>query len=240
MTRVLQCIIAATALAFTPVQAVVYITNPFVGAYNFAGQTNASILTTNVSEPTFTLASSLAKLGVASSSAADRFMASQWSTNSFDNTKFFEFTLTASAAPGIPSAFFDNLNMDFALRRSSSGPRQYQWRSSLDAFAAPITDFSSLNPSIMLTGGVLTLPNTASTETFGGNAFTLADLSPLNLTNITLRLYAYQAESTLGQAGLDAPLGFSGDVVVPEPSTIALLALSAMAGGWWKFRRRRS
>ena len=240
MTRVLQFIVAAAMLAFTPAQAVVYFTNSFDGAYNFAGQTNASILTNNVSEPTFTLTSSLEKVGVDSSSAADRFMASQWSTNSFDNAKYFQLTLGTAAAPGIPFANFDSLEVDFALRRSSSGPRQFQWRSSLDNFAAAITNFSSLNPSLMLAGGVLTLPDTASTETFGGNAFTLGP-SLLNATNlITLRLYAYQAESSFGQAGLDTPLAFSGNVVVPEPSTIGLLALSAVAGAWWKLRRRRS
>lgn len=232
-------ILAATAVVVTPAQGMVYHTNSFAGSFNFAGQTDASFLTVEVSEPTFTLVGNLAKVGVASSAAADRFMASQWSTNSFDSTKFFEFTLTAAAAPGIPSATFASLEIEFALRRSSTGPRQFQWRSSLDGFAAPLTNFSSLNPSLMLAGGVLTLPDTSSTETFGGNAFSLGNLSLLSASNITLRLYAYQAESAFGQAGLDTPLGFSGDIVVPEPSTVALLACGAMAGAWWKLRRRR-
>ena len=233
-------ILAAAALASTPAQAIVYVTNPFSAAYNFGGQTNASILTVSVNQPTFTLTSSLEKIGVASSAAADRFMASQWSTGSFDSAKFFEFKLTTAAAPGIPFAYIDSLAVDFALRRSSTGPRQFQWRSSLDAFAAPITNFSSLNSSIMLAGGVLTLPNTISTETFEGNAFSLGNISLLNATSITLRLYGYQAESALGQAGFDAPLIFSGNVAVPEPSTVTLLALGAMVGAWWKLRRRRS
>jgi hypothetical protein len=231
--------LAATLLAFTPAQAVVYITNPFTGAYSFVGQTDATNLTTNISTPTFTLASELEKIGVASSAATDRFMASQWSTNSFDSTKYFEFSLTAEKVAEIPFAYFDSVQLDFALRRSSTGPRQFQWRSSLDAFAAPITSFTSLNPSITFAGGVLTVPDTASTDTYVGNAFSLSGLSPLNLTNITLRLYGYTAESVFGQAGLDTPLTFSGNVVVPEPSTVALLAFSATTFAWLRMRRRR-
>ena len=231
--------LAAAALFLPSAQSAVFETNPYTGAYNFAGQTSASILTVSVSEPTFTLASSLAKIGVESSSAADRFMASQWSTNSFDNSKYFEFTLTSAAAPGITFASFDSFEMDFALRRSSTGPRQFQWRSSLDNFAAPITTYTTLNPSLALTDGVLTLPDTASTQTFGPSTFSLSAFSLANKSNIALRLYSYQAESSLGQAGLDTPLTFSGNVVVPEPSTITLLALSAAAGMWWKMRRRR-
>jgi len=230
--------LAATVLALHQAHAVVYVTNPFVSSFSFVGQTNSTNLSTNISYDTFSLASQLAKIGVESSSAADRFMASQWSTNSFDSTKYFELSLTVDKIAPIPVAYFDSVRVDFALRRSSTGPRQFQWRSSLDAFATPITSFSSLNPSVNLAGGVLTLPDTASTETFAGNVFSLSGLFPLNLTNITLRLYGYTAESVFGQAGLDTPLGFSGNVVVPEPSTIALLTFTAITGVWWRLRRR--
>ena len=232
--------LAAVVLVPPSAQSAIFETNPYSGAYDFAGQTNASILAVNVSEPTFTLASSLEKIGVESSSAADRFMASQWSTNSFDNSKYFEFMLTSAAAPGIPFASFDSFEMDFALRRSSTGPRQFQWRSSLDNFATPITTYTILNPSLTLTDGVLTMPDTSSTQTFGTNAFSLSSFSLVNQSNISLRLYSYQAESSLGQAGLDTPLTFSGSVVVPEPSTFTLLALGAAAGMWWKIRRRHT
>ncbi len=231
-------LLAIALLATTQAQAVVYITNSFSGAYSFVGQTNSVDLSTNISEPTFSLASDLAKIGVDSSSAADRFMASQWSTNSLDPSKYIEFSLTVSPT-GVPLAYFESLQMDFALRRSSTGPRQFQWRSDLDGFATAITNFSTLNPSIMLAGGVMTLPDTTSTDTFSGNSFSLSGPSLLNVTNITLRLYGYQAESQFGQGGLDTPLGFSGEVVVPEPSTIGLLGLSAMAAIWWRLRRPR-
>lgn len=240
MTRMSKYLaLAAAVLALQQAHAVVYVTNPFVSSFSFLGQTNSSNLATNISYDTFSLASQLAKIGVDSSSAADRFMASQWSTNSIDTTKYFQLTLSVDKIAPIPFAYFDSLQLDFALRRSSTGPRQFQWRSSLDGFAAPITNFGSLNPSINLAGGVLTVPDTTSTETFGGNVFSLSGLSPLSLTNITLRLYGYTAESAFGQAGLDTPLTFSGNVVVPEPSTVALLTFAAATGMWWQMRRRK-
>jgi hypothetical protein len=232
-------LILAAAATITPARAMISITNPYSGAYNFNGQTNSTALTTNVSASTFTLSSELQKVGVASSSAVDRFMASQWSTNSLDTTTYIELTLTLTPAPSIPFTYFDSLQLDFALRRSSTGPRQFEWRSSLDGFATPIMDFSSLNPSINLTGGVLTVPDTASTETFGGNTFLLSGPSLLNVSTITLRLYAYQAESPFGQAGLDTPLSFSGNAVVPEPSTAILIAFSIFAGACLKIRLRK-
>jgi len=238
-TQKVMTLLAAAVACITPVDAVVYITNPYAGAYSFAGQTDSTTLATHISQPTFSLVSELSKVGVESSAAADRFMASQWSTNSFDSTKFIQFSLSVDKMEGIPFAYFDSLQLDFALRRSSTGPRQFQWRSSLDDFAAPITSFGSLNPSISASGGVLTVPDLASTSTFMGNSLVLVGPSLLNVSSITLRLYGYQAESSFGQAGLDTPLDFSGNVVVPEPSTVALLAFAAASGALLRLRRRR-
>lgn len=235
----LPCLLLALAACQTHAQ--INVTNLFNGEMSFAGQTNATVLSTNISQTpfNFTVEGQLEKwTGVASSSAADRFMASQWSTSSLDSSKYFEFSLSV-APTGVPFAYFDSMEVDFALRRSSSGPRQFQWRSSLDGFSTAITNFTLVNPSIMLSAGVLTLPDTSSTETFAGNRFMLSGPSLLNATNVTMRLYGYQAESSLGQGGLDTPLAFSGEVVVPEPSTYALLTLAAAAGAWIKLRRRR-
>lgn len=220
--------------------AIVYITNPYSGSLSFEGQTNATVLATNISFATFTLAADLEKIGVATSSAAGRFMASQWSTNSIVTNQFFEFSLTADRISPIPFAAINSLELDFALRRSSTGPRQFEWRSSLDGFAAAITNFSSLNPAINLAAGVLTLPDTASTDTYAGNKLVLFAPSAPGVPNLTLRLYGFQAESSLGQGGLDTPLAFKGTVVVPEPSTAALLAFTAITGAWLARRRKVS
>jgi hypothetical protein len=235
-------ILVLSVMAVTPVHAIIYITNTATGAYTFIGQTNATNLTLNVSDnPNFTLLTELEKSEtVVSSAAVNRFMASGWSTNSISTNQFFEFSLRVQKIDPIPVAFFDALQVNFALRRSTTGPRQFQWRSSLDDFTAPLTNFTSLNPAINLAGGVLTLPDTSSTETFGNNHLSLTGLSLYGANSMSLRLYAFQAESTLGQAGLDTPLGFEADVVVPEPTTIALIAFSAAVGALGKWRRRRA
>lgn len=224
------------AVLNSPSSALVY--SPFNGAYSFVGQTNASILAYNGPASDYLLVGDLVKIGVVSASASDRFMATQWSTNSFDANTFFQFSLSTQTMPGIPFAQFDSLDVDFALRRSSTGPQQFQWRSSLDNFAAPLTNFSLLNSFVSAAGGVLTVPDTSSTETFAGNRLSLTGPGLLGQTSIVLRLYAYQAESQFGQGGLDTPLAFSGEIVVPEPSTYALLGLAGLAAAWWRFGRR--
>jgi hypothetical protein len=212
------------------------ITSPFSGSYSFVGQTNSVLWAYNGSPINNLEVSALSKIGVTSASAADRFMASQWTVN-FDTDRYFEFALTGAPMPGIPFAEFDLLSVEFALRRSSTGPRQFQWRSSLDDFAAPITTFSSLNPSITLVNGILTVPD-SSTTTFGGNILSLAGNGFTN--QITFRLYAFQTENEFGQAGLDSPLTFSGTLAIPEPTSIALLCLAGALLGGLHWRRRTS
>jgi hypothetical protein len=242
MKLLLLCLLSA--IAAPQAKAVLSVTNSFSGTISFAGQTNAPLLTTNISAlpANSTINAQLEKAitigGLASSSSVDRFMASQWSTNSFNSDKYFQLTLNTSPSAGIPFAYFDNIAIEFALRRSSSGPRQFQWRSSLDMFTTVMTNFTLTNPSLSLAGGVLTLPDTASTETFGGNRLVLS-APALSHTNLTLRLYGYQAENPMGQGGLDSPLAISGKIVVPEPSTYALLSLAAAVGLWLGIRRRK-
>jgi hypothetical protein len=213
------------------------LTSPFTGSYSFVGQTNSVLWAYNGTPIANLEVSALSKIGVTSASAADRFMASQWTVN-FDADRYFEFTLTGAPMPGIPFAELDLSSVEFALRRSSSGPRQFQWRSSADDFATPITTFSSLNPSITLVNGILTVPDSASTTTFGGNILSLAGTGFTN--QITLRLYAFQTENEFGQAGLDSPLTFSGTLAIPEPTSIALLCLAGALLGGLHWRRRTS
>jgi len=215
------------------------VTNSFTGSLSFAGQTNANLVATTVTASSYVLSAEIEKLSVDSSAAVDRFMASQWSTNSLDATKYLEFSLSATPGPGGPFANFISLDLNFALRRSSSGPRQFQWRSSLDGFATAITNFTSLNSSVMLAEGVITLPDTASTETFAGNSFLIGPPSLLSATNLRLRLYGFQAKSQFGQGGLDTPLTFAGNIAVAEPSTVALLCLGLTTGIFLKLRRSR-
>jgi len=213
------------------------ITSSFAGAYSFEGQVNTLALAYNGAPIDNLQVGDLLKVGVASSATLDRFMASQWGSD-FDAGKYFEFTLTAEAMPGIPFANFDLTSVEFALRRSSSGPRQFEWRSSTDNFAAPITTFGSLNAGIFEAGGRLTLPNLNATQTYDGNTLLLSGPAYENQTSLTFRLYAYASGSELGQGGLDSPLAFEGAMSIPEPSTWALLLAGSAAFLLWGYRRR--
>jgi hypothetical protein len=68
------------------------------------------------------------------------------------------------------------------------------------------------------------------TSSFVGNNFTANS----NLTNITgFRIFSERQ-------GANENIGFNNLAVVPEPSSLALLAGPMMLGGWFAIRRRRS
>lgn len=238
--KLLSVFAAATFATAVSAFGQLVVTNAFEGSYSFAGQTNSSSVAYNGVPIDDLTPKPITKVNVTSSAAADRFMASGWSTNSFSATNYFEFSLTATPRPGVPFSHFDLSTLEFALRRSSTGPRQFEWRSSVDSFASTLTNFSLVNPNVMLANGILTLPDSGSTTTYSGNTLSFSGPSFLGLSSITLRLYAYQAESSAGIAGLDTPLTFKGLMTAPEPSSLALLGLSGLLVSAWLLRNRRA
>jgi len=215
----------------------------FTGTYTWGtnGNTNSFAYNgtniANLTEGAFT------KINVGTTANNGNFRATNWAldasvgtlTGTNDPSKYFEFSLTADAGFTLSMS-----NLNFGFGRSGTGARTFAWASSVDNFASIIANYSSLGASGQFTnnnGAVSFI--TDSTSTTATNVFLdLSDPSFQNLTSVTFRFYSWNSEAGGGTAGLQGPLSFSGSVV-PEPSTYALLVLSAAGLGAHLIRRRR-
>jgi hypothetical protein len=149
-----------------------------------------------------------------------------------DLGKYIEFTLTAAAG-----ATINMTSITFGVGRSGTGPRQWQWRSSIDSYASILANYTALNANVTESGGVLTTPD--GTASYTGNTLTITGSSFEDLSSVTFRIYGYNSEGPAGTGGLQGPITFEGAMVVPEPSTYALLALSGLALAGYAARRRQ-
>ena len=229
------------ALAGTCTAHAQLITNAFTGTFTFDGSTGTNIpfAYNGTAIPDVTVGSA-DKIGITNSSSTGNFRGSFWAlddtpvgglTGTVDLGKYIEFGLTAAAGTTI-----NMTEINFGVGRSGTGPRQWEWRSSVDSFAAPITTFGTLNASVTESLGILTTPDANAGYT--GNVLDLSGGSFDNLTSVTFRLYGYNSESTAGTGGLQGPLTFSGASVVPEPSTYAMIALAGAGFAAYRLRRR--
>jgi hypothetical protein len=216
-------------------------TNSFTGTFTFDSSSGTNIpFAYNGTAISDVTVGALNKIGITNTSSTRNFRGSFWAlddtpvgslTGTVDLGKYMEFGLTAA------SGFTLNMtDISFGVGRSGTGPRQWEWRSSIDNYLAPIASYSTNNAGLTESLGVLTNPDANSAWT--GNVLDLSGGGFDNLTSVTFRLYGYNAEGTAGTGGLQGPLTFSGATVVPEPSTYALLALSGAGLAAYRLRRR--
>ena len=213
-----------------------YVPN-FGGTYTFPSGTQASSTAAgayNGTVMTGLTPSSVTNSGTTWSSSGGNYRATGWAldtntpsagsmSGSIDTNKYISFTLAADAGYS-----FDITSITFGIGRSGTGPRQWQWRSSVDNYAAALTNYTTLAAGLSNTSGVLTNPDSNSSWT--GNVLTLSDASFKALTTVTFRLYGYNSEATGGTGGLQTSLTFA-----PAPGAIALLGVAGLVGS----RRRR-
>lgn len=184
----------------------------FTGAFTFGSGGNVDSFAYNGTAIPGISVSPLTKNGVTTSSSSGNSRATGWPTGatngsdvftgSLDPTKYFEFTFTAA-----PGKVINLPGLTFGIGRSGTGPRQWQWRSSVDGFAAPIP-VGVLNASVAQDGGAITVPDSNSNWT--GNEITTSGAAYENLSSVTFRVYVYNAEASSGTGGLAGPLTFSG------------------------------
>ncbi|HMP75595.1 MAG TPA: PEP-CTERM sorting domain-containing protein [Kiritimatiellia bacterium] len=150
--------------------------------------------------------------GLTPASNTGGYAANNWSTT-FDTTDYYEFNAIAD-----DGYIFDVTNITLNIRRSGTGPSNFVIRSSADNFT------SDLDAFVAVANGAYASPITLSAQ-----------------TNVTFRLYGYDASGAAGSMNLGGTgndLVIQGTIsVVPEPGTLAILSLGFLS--LYGIRRRR-
>jgi hypothetical protein len=200
--------------AFEPDPLAVNLTNAvFPSAGTYAADNGGSGQLTAVHSATNTVWSSPTGNGSSNSLSANN-----WTTGDYFQFQFS--TLT-----------FSNIGIAWSQARSSTGATNFSLRYSTDG--SSFTVFT--NYSVLIT----TTPNawsSASNNPIFNLSYDLSSITSLdNQTNVYLRLVSEQTSAAAGTGRIDNV----SITAVPEPSTFALLALSAAGIGGYIFRRRR-
>ena len=195
----------------------------FTGTYTFGSAGNTNAFSYNGSPIPNLTVGDLNKVGVTTSSSSGNFRASNWAldatvgtlTGSVDLGKYFDFTLTAAAG-----YTFDMTSFNFGVGRSSTGPRSFEWRSSLDSYGSILSDYTAVNAALdqSLGAGILSYTADATTSATG-NVLSLTNSVFTNLSSVTFRFYGYNAETAAGTGGLQGNFTFSGSLIPPPGTT---------------------
>ncbi len=214
--------------------------------YNFSdvttssGRSSAGATAGDLTFSNFTAAATLS----ANSNVSDVFAFSGWSTGatsgsdvfsgSLDVTRFFEFTITP-----LEGFSYSLTNITFSAGRTSTGPRQFAIRSSIDGFSENLSGSASAPVSLLPTD-MFQFTDNGSTNLVSGQSLTLGgDVFSDLTTATTFRFYAFNSESTgffrLDNVSIHAS---TSAIAVPEPSSYAA-ACSALALGIAAVLRKR-
>ena len=193
----------------------------FTGTYAWGSLGNTNSFAYNGTDIPNLTEGNFLKVGVTTSSSSGNFRASAWAldatsgslTGSVDLGKYFEFSLTAAAG-----FTFDMTSFTFGVGRSSTGPRSFQWRSSLDTYGSVISGYATVNTNLSQSLGAGTLSYTSDVTTAAtGNVLNLSNATYQGLTNITFRFYAFNAETNSGTGGLEGNFTFAGSLLNTNP-----------------------
>ena len=222
LVLIFVCVSAPLALAQTA----------FTGTYTWGANGNTNSFAYNGTDIANVTESAFTKVGITTSSSSGNFRASGFAldpvvgslTGTNDPSKYFQFSLTADSGFTLSMT-----NLNFGVGRSGTGPRTFVWSSSVDSFATIITNYT-VPANVTNNAGVITIGDTTST-TLTNIVLDLSAASFQNLTAITFRFYAYNAEASGGTGGLQGPLSFSGSVLNTNPVTGGAYWAADPAGG---------
>lgn len=216
------------ALTFVLVPATAARASSFSAAYDFNGvNLRAKFLPYNGTSVDNLVFDQITNVGPNRSTLPDAWT-NEWPTESRPDLisfRYTEFTIVPDEgfAVSLQNLLFDVVGV------GQGNPGRAEWRSSLDSFASPITTYSSLNPAISQSGGVLSLPSSYPTDVSNpaplrGNVLDLSDPRYQSVTKpLTLRLYMYGADVERNQAGLFEELRISGEVANPSKPPVGLI-----------------
>ena len=131
-------------------------------------------------------------------------------TGAIDLTKYYNVAITPQSGYEVTLT-----DMTFSSRRSSTGPRQYAVRSSMNAYASNL-------PATPATNTIVTVVNSneffisvdGNTSTYNGNTITFTQPAFTAFTSsVNIRFYAWNAEGTAGSFRLDSVI-FNGSASV--------------------------
>lgn len=142
--------------------------------------------------------------GLNASAAADAFGGRSWSTAGLDLDDYFEFSVSPAVGYEL-----DLTSIRLDERRSGSGIREWAIRSSLDNFTEDVAPGPFVIPDDTLTR--IGQERTLSVDSF-------SDLE----SQVSFRIYGYQAESSVGTWRIDNLELFGALTVVPEPNSLAV------------------
>lgn len=191
--------------------------------FNFSGETGGQASTAGTTTPNATSTSVSRGTGLTISTTANSINSSAFTSNlSVDLTDFYGFTFTPD--PGFKATA---TTLTFAERRSSTGIREFEVRSSFDGF----NTFTSQS--------VIAVPDD---DLVRNQVISLTGLTNFTST-LGIRIYGYASEAQTGtwrlSNGTDGGLVLNGQVTaVPEPTSIVFGGILS-AAGWVALRRRR-
>lgn len=219
----LFCLFCLLQLVFlSGSQAAIILRYDFTGALGNQASQSPSFV-----DPNGSATSIVRGAGLTASAGVNSINSFGFTSGAVDLTDFYGFSIATDAGQQLTVS-----NLSFRERRSATGIRNFEIRSSTDGFATFNSQFVGTVPDDVL---------------FRDQSIALLGLVNLQGT-VDFRIYGYAAEASTGTwrlvnhtvtGGLTLDGVFSPAIAVPEPSSFALLGLICGVGAC-RARRRRT